>query len=112
MAVIVVVCGYDCELVILVLDCLEYLCVVTLTTPYPHPTPSRTPAAPPEYLNVRNAGGVEGLAYDWMTGVLYFTDGVRKAVSAMTVKQPVMVTDIYRNDSMMPRAITIVPSRG
>ena len=61
---------------------------------------------------MRNAGAVEGLAYDWLTGVLYYTDGLRRAVSAMKVKQPDLVTDIYKNGTMMPRAITILPTRG
>ena len=65
-----------------------------------------------EHLNVRNAGAVEGLAYDWITGVLYYTDGLRRAVSAFRVKQPDHVIDIYRNGTMMPRAISVLPSRG
>ena len=61
---------------------------------------------------MRNAGAVEGLAYDWLTGVLYYTDGLRRAVSAMKVKQPDIVTDIYKNATMMPRAITVLPTKG
>jgi len=67
---------------------------------------------PIEYLNVRQASAVEGLAYDWITGILYYTDGLRRAISAFKPKYKDNVIDIYRDESMMPRAITVLPSKG
>jgi len=67
---------------------------------------------PIEYLNVRQGRAVEGLAYDWITGILYYTDGLRRAISAFKPNYKDNVIDIYRNDSMMPRAITVLSSKG
>ena len=57
------------------------------------------------------SGQVEGLAADWLTGNVYWTDGVYRTISVISVKTK--RSRIIVDDNLgLPSGITVIPSKG
>lgn len=74
---------------------------------------------PPEWLVSYGATQIEGLAYDWMSQVLYFTDADRYKIEAINVSNIDALSvnrlrsTIYQGDEhSIPKRIAVHPTRG
>jgi Low-density lipoprotein receptor repeat class B len=59
---------------------------------------------------------IEGLAYNWMSGLLYFVDAINKRIEVVTVNgthRKVIIDNISSNNTLeLPRAIALYPQKG
>lgn len=72
--------------------------------------------ASPEILVENGLSSVEGIAYDWITKLLYFTDGTRSKIEAVrtdiSYSNRMRITILDSKTIVKPRGIALHPAAG